>query len=893
MSLIQSQIATALEQGGTVVVPTRQREVALRLAHTRVQLAAGLTAWPSPDLCTWSTWLERCAEQARRGSLQGRRRLGRGEEWLLWREAAVEACEGLELMSPASLGDALHRASMLQEAWKVRWAGAAVSEYGVLQRARMAVARHCRARRLYASGDWATVLEAAPPATAPLLFAGFPLMGGALQARLRALGASVAEDATGLEAAAAGRRQLRSGADRSDELRLAAQWCRQRLEKDPGARLLVVIPQLQEQRAGAIQAFEHALHGGALLGERGDALYALEGGQALSRYPLVAAALGLLALASGPLSFSRVAALLRSPYWSCGSHTQRAALELRLRERNVHRADFALLLDLARQAMPAPLAGLAAAMDMAAAVMNLPRGEGRGAGWWARRYVEILEALGWPGTEPLGSPELQQRDRWRELLGELDRLGADGPLLRAREAFELLEGLAERTAFEPESADVPVTLTASLDDPLVTYEGIWVAGLASDTWPAPPRPDPFLPIAAQRELGYLPASPQGQLLAAQRAMGAWERCAPEVLYSWPEWDGEVPLEPSHLLVPSPLPKSRKEERRRAPLCPDRLVQALQRSARREPRPAEQPIAWPRTQHLPKGTRSVELQSLCPFRALAELRLAADPVVDPVPGLDRRERGQILHHALELVWRELQGSGTLKAQSRTSEGFNPLVRAAVVRALDTRLSRRVLPLAAALVENEQRRLELLILGLLKWDLARAEVADFSISQLEQAREAELGGIPIRVRMDRVDQLEDGRLVILDYKSSRAQPFKPLDERPRQAQLLAYATLAPAPLAGIAAVYLRAGEIQRRGAAADPALLPKLGKTKAPSAPWSELLVHWRKVIDTLAGEFAAGVATVQPLPGACRECHLPGLCRIAAEKQPPPESEPEGEPDDAD
>jgi len=90
LSLIHSQIATALEQGGTLVVPSRQREVALRLAHTRAQLAAGAGAWPSPDICTWSTWLERCAERARRGSLGGRRRLGRGEEWLLWREAALE-----------------------------------------------------------------------------------------------------------------------------------------------------------------------------------------------------------------------------------------------------------------------------------------------------------------------------------------------------------------------------------------------------------------------------------------------------------------------------------------------------------------------------------------------------------------------------------------------------------------------------------------------------------------------------------------------------------------------------------------------------------------------------------------------------------------------------------
>jgi len=97
--------------------------------------------------------------------------------------------------------------------------------------------------------------------------------------------------------------------------------------------------------------------------------------------------------------------------------------------------------------------------------------------------------------------------------------------------------------------------------------------------------------------------------------------------------------------------------------------------------------------------------------------------------------------------------------------------------------------------------------------------------------------------------------------------------------------------VAAVHLRAGEIRWRGATADPALLPALRPSRAASAPWTELLLHWRKVIERLAGEFAAGVASVQPLPGACRNCHLPGLCRIAAAKQPPAEAEAEGAPND--
>ncbi len=55
---------------------------------------------------------------------------------------------------------------------------------------------------------------------------------------------------------------------------------------------------------------------------------------------------------------------------------------------------------------------------------------------------------------------------------------------------------------------------------------------------------------------------------------------------------------------------------------------------------------------------LQLQALCPFKAVAELRLGAVAVPEPVPGLDRFERGQLLHRALELVFAQLKDSREL-------------------------------------------------------------------------------------------------------------------------------------------------------------------------------------------------------------------------------------------
>ena len=854
------------------MVPSRQRAVAVRLAHTRSKIQSGHSAWVSCDVIPWSAWLERCAAQGRSGPLQGLRRLGAVEEWLLWREAAEHSCAGLGLLMPESLADSLRLSAACVRDWGPHWTGSPTPESTVLQRACRIFADRCQALQAYSVSDWTQSLREFHGGPTPLVFAGFDTAGGALERRLRELGgafwparAPAAHDPP---------TQLIGCADVTDELRRAAGWCREQLARNPRARLLVVDTRLRVRRSLAVQAFEHELHGSGLLGPPGEVLYGIEGGQRLSDYAIVSAALGLLHLSGAALEFRELAALLRSPYIGCGTRAQRAALELTLRERNVAAADFARLCDLARAqrsetgaALAVTLEGIAPTLEREAAKRD------HGAGW-ARDFAARLDAGGWPGEGSLGSEEQQQRERFRELLGELSVLGGDGALLSFTQALELLRALAMRTSFEAETLDAPVTLTESTNDPLVEYDGIWVAGLSAESWPAPPRADPFVPIAAQRAAGFQPASASGQLDAARQAMAGWRRCAGQLVYSWPEADGDVPLQPSHLLgVPAPAHAAEGARGTRA--TADRLMASLRGSARGEPRPADQALAWPLGRRLAGGTKVLQLQAICPFKAVAELRLGALPVPEPVPGLDRLERGQLLHRALELVLGQLKDSRELRRRAADEPSLTALVRAASDQAVKEQLAARFQRLPDALADNERQRLTTLIAVLLRQELRRAESAEFTVAALEESQDRELGGFPLRVRMDRIDRLDDGRLIVIDYKSGAARAFRPLDERPRQAQLLAYAVLAAGEVAGVAAVHLGADEIRWRGAAAEASLLPGLGRGRAPSAPWPQLLEHWRRVVARLVRDFAAGVCVVDPLPDACQSCQLPAFCRVAA------------------
>ena len=94
------------------------------------------------------------------------------------------------------------------------------------------------------------------------------------------------------------------------------------------------------------------------------------------------------------------------------------------------------------------------------------------------------EQLGWHGTRPLRSDEQQTVNRWHALLDEYSALGPWLAPSTASEAVATLSDLASERNFDAASVEAPVTLTESHDDPLVRYDGIWVAGLDAAQWPS-------------------------------------------------------------------------------------------------------------------------------------------------------------------------------------------------------------------------------------------------------------------------------------------------------------------------------------------------------------------------------------------------------------------------
>ena len=365
------------------------------------------------------------------------RRLGSAEQWLLWREAVREACKGLDVLMPDELVAPVREAARLLDDHGINLGSAANAEVGVLLQARAHFRARCELLGALGGASWRDYAYLRPSPS--LMLAGFAQLGPALKAWLEGYGTRFAMSEPGPAPTPA---QVLGCESAEAEAQAAAHWCALELECDPLRRMLVVVPQLSQQRHVWQRAFAQRLDADVIL--NGDAAgrsrFAIEGGVSLASYPLVESALQLIALAFSSASFEQLSALLRSPYLGLIERTSGQRIDCWMRDQNLRltRAEaLAPLLGVIERELDVGAAGMLArliAILIDAAGRPAAADSGASASLWAQRFADLLARARWPGLQALDSLEQQVRMRFDELLGEfagiavpIERLGPRKP----------------------------------------------------------------------------------------------------------------------------------------------------------------------------------------------------------------------------------------------------------------------------------------------------------------------------------------------------------------------------------------------------------------------------------------------------------------------------------
>ena len=136
---------------------------------------------------------------------------------------------------------------------------------------------------------------------------------------------------------------------------------------------------------------------------------------------------------------------------------------------------------------------------------------------------------------------------------------------------------------------------------------------------------------------------------------------------------------------------------------------------------------------------------------------------------------------------------------------------------------------------------------------------------------MAGLDFKVRVDRLDQVEDKKWVI-DYKSS-LPPNKPWNEdRPKEPQLLLYALL-DEQINALLLMQLKTGKIVCSGLSEEKQDISGITSLKKEEQ-WSEYRSKWQQQLTLLAEEFAQGYCPPQPASlTLCKQCDFQSLCRF--------------------
>lgn len=638
------------------------------------------------------------------------------------------------------------------------------------------------------------------------------------------------------------------------ELRAAAQWSKAQLEQDKGAVIGVIVPNLGQCREQVERIFTEVFEPLAALPEvpRYTLPFNFSAGRPLATTPPVYAALELLNLNRSQWDLEPLTDLLQSPFF--GDADAELVLRAQLCERLRKLGKFSITASDLRyhsQRLCQKLGHLHAD-NLAARFLALESNRRAGLGhhsanYWIDFFQQQLHALGWPGTRRLDSQEYQQVKLWYRVMDDFARLDSSGIQLDFHQALKQLRSLTGKTPFQAQTPDSPIQILGALEGAGLQFSHCWVMGLHHRHWPPAPAPNPLLPLALQREHKMPHSSTERELVFARALTENYRHCAREVIFSSARTDSENELRPSALIRTIPLTDLQQ-------LVPQAFSCAQQNSYTLAAAQELQLIhsargpALPLTASPTRGGASLfKHQAACPFNAFARLRLGATVPDQPVAGFSPIERGNLLHDALAMVWRELGSSIRLHALDDNAE-HTLLMRTTgeLLRALQQKRPRE---LSNFYCQLEQERLVRLLTAWLAQERTRPP---FTVIAIEEESLVQFAGLQLNLRIDRVDQLQDGSLLLIDYKTGEPRAKSWLGERPDEPQLPLYAVSHADPVAAIAFAQINAKTMQWIGTGDLPIYHDGI---KPPPLEWPHQLEEWHRVLQRLAQDFIAGDARV--------------------------------------
>lgn len=567
------------------------------------------------------------------------------------------------------------------------------------------------------------------------------------------------------------------------ELLAAVRWAKEKLlqhsDEEPQQKIAIVVPDLESQRSYIERLIQREFYAQSLIQGK-DILQPLHDfsiDEPLLQQSMVAVVMDLLSALQGTVSKAQLQHLLLSPYLykEQEAHWQATRLELVVRKSNKSFYSRDDLLKLTRH------------HQVTCAWLNTVSQWLQEADLSANDYttnmqliLALLAKLHWTGYNTLSSREYQVQQTFIEAIKSsqsLQRVTSDR--LSFAKALNLLKTFLEQQGFHQQQPRAPLQIVGLLEAIGLRFDAVWLVGATDQALPQKAVPNPFLSKALQLKHELPGSSHQRELDYAQSLLDSL-RANPELVISFAEHDGDQeqmisPLVQKWLQKSGSHPRQYELQSKNAEFIDNWPINDdLEFFNDEMGKPIEQ------SYEVRGGTGLLRMQAASPFDAYLRYRLGLEPFEVDSLGISFMDRGNLFHRAMQKIWQRLETQQALF--NLTANAQADLINQTLEFVMNEARRGIYLLNNANFYQVEKLRLFTLIEESLTLDKEREP---FTVIGTEVARTLQLAGLTFSMVIDRIDQLNNGRLLIIDYKTGQPSLMSLFRDPIGEPQLLLYA------------------------------------------------------------------------------------------------------------
>ena len=491
---------------------------------------------------------------------------------------------------------------------------------------------------------------------------------------------------------------------------------------------------------------------------------------------------------------------------------------------------------------------------------------------WAKKISKLLKQVGWPfGDRDENNTLYPLLDKWNECLDTFASLDQIIGSINRKKAIDTLNKITE-IPFRKKTPEEPIQVVGMLESSGLDFDYLWVMGCDMKSLPQPPSPNPFIPFNLQKQHDLPHSTAERELNFSQQIISRLLVASHKIVFSYAKWQDNSEQLLSPLLVSlddkSPTPVIDKTH---SPALQIENSSALEIWNDK----SQIPVSNAELQTIKGGHSILGNMAMCPFRAFSIHRLHTQHWEDTEIDIDAAKRGDLVHKALELFWKDVKSHANLLRLS-DEDGLVAQVKKNVNDAIKNNLKNFFHQPNFMLMEKE--RIQWLILDWLQNDLSRPP---FTVQSTEEQINLNIDQLNLTLKIDRVDQTESGETVIIDYKTGKPNLSEWFQDRLTQPQLPLYSLNRPA--SAIVFAVVKKNSCDFKGIATNKDVIPDIRhdiyKKYSHANNWEDQMGLWKENLNNLSRDFIAGKLDVDPvdIKQTCKYCGLYGLCKIGEQE----------------